>query len=35
VQITRDLVDLIGVDRGTGRNARNDCHRFALRYVTK
>ena len=35
VQITRDLVDVIGVDRGGGRNARNDCHRFALRDVTR
>jgi hypothetical protein len=31
VQITQDLVDVIGVDRGGGRNTGNDCHRFALR----
>jgi hypothetical protein len=35
VQITRDLVDVTGVDRGAGRSARNDCHRFALRYATR
>ena len=30
VQITQDLVDVIGVDRG-GRNVGHRCHRFALR----
>jgi hypothetical protein len=31
VQITQDLVDVIGVDRGGGRNVGHRCHRFALR----